>query len=672
MADDRDNLRGPSPGGTAGARVWPQHVAFGAVAAAVIAVYAGIAGLGGSRLIELPAVDARYNLLVDGFRSGSLSLKKEVPPGLAQLADPYDPVANGRFRAAPYGLHDTSYYGGRLYLYFGVTPALVLFWPWVAVTGHHLSERAAVAIFCGFGFLAGAWLLRALWRRYFPEVHVAVVAAGALALGLANAVPLMLQRPDFWEVAVSCGFAFTTLALAAIWRSLHEPARRGWWLAAASLAYGLAVGARPSVLFGAVILLAPVALALHRPGESGRGGAWRLLAVAAGPIVAVGLGLLLYNDLRFDNPFEFGQRYQLASDRQGALRHFSPAYFGLNFRLYFLEPLRWTGQFPFVADIGIPAVPAGHAEVVENPIPLLTDVPLVWLALALPLGGLRRLPQPRALRWFLAAAALLFATSALTICLFYSTSNRYEIEFAPTLIWLAVAGLLALEHAGRAWRPVARALLRCAGGGLLLFSIATNLLASIERYAVEYYSVGRALLESGRAGEAIPKFETMLRVEPGYADAHNKLGIALLQVGRTAEAVARLAEAVRLKPDEPSPHANLGIALVAAGRLPEAMAQFREAIRLRPANPSPHLNLAIALLESGRLPEAVAEFRAGLRFSPNDPDLHAGLAGALLRADRPAEAAAEYRATLRLRPDNAALRAGLEEAEVRARAVGPD
>src|ERR1035437_4817949 len=96
----------------------------------------------------------------------------------------------------------------------------------------------------------------------------------------------------------------TMLTLGAIWCALHEPERRGWWLAAARVAYGLAVGARPSLLFGAVILLVPVAQAWRERRRT-----WALLT-AAGPIVLIGLGLLLYNYLRFDNPLEFGQRYQ--------------------------------------------------------------------------------------------------------------------------------------------------------------------------------------------------------------------------------------------------------------------------------------------------------------------------------------------------------------------------
>jgi len=85
-----------------------------------------------------------------------------------------------------------------------------------------------------------------------------VVAAGALALGLATGVPSMLPRSQVHEVASSCGYMLTMLALAAIWGALHEPQRRCRWLAIASVAYGLAVGARPSLLFGAVILLVPV------------------------------------------------------------------------------------------------------------------------------------------------------------------------------------------------------------------------------------------------------------------------------------------------------------------------------------------------------------------------------------------------------------------------------
>ncbi len=194
-----------------------------AVCVLVIGVYAYMAQSGLLELLTPNAADAYYNSLVQGFRDGQLNLKKEVPPGLAQAADPYDPPASIPYWGLPYRVLDLSYYKGRLYLYFGITPALILFWPFNALTGQYLFHRQAVAIFCAIGFLVSVGLLRALWRRYFVGVSGWVVAACALALGLATGLPALLSQADVYEVPISCGYMLTMLALAAIWCAL--PAR---------------------------------------------------------------------------------------------------------------------------------------------------------------------------------------------------------------------------------------------------------------------------------------------------------------------------------------------------------------------------------------------------------------------------------------------------------------
>ena len=246
--------------------------------------------LGKLESVTVNPADTSYNLLVQGFRAGQLNLKKEVPPGLSQLADPYDPAANDYYQDFAYRLRDLSYYKGRLYPYFGVTPALILLWPFVALTGKYLFDRQVVMIFCAIGFLTSMGLLRELWRRYFAEVSVGVVVACALALGLATGVSTMLPRSEVHEVATSCGYMLTMLALAAIWCALHDPERRCRWLAVASLAYGLAVGARPSLLFGAIILLVPVMQVWRE-----RRPILAALLASTGPLVLIGLGLMLYN-----------------------------------------------------------------------------------------------------------------------------------------------------------------------------------------------------------------------------------------------------------------------------------------------------------------------------------------------------------------------------------------
>ncbi len=288
---------------------WVPWVILGTLCALVIGFFAWSARPGRWGLLTWRAEDSYYNLLVRGFRVGQLNLKTEVPPKFAQLADPYDPIAHADYLLIDgHPLWDLSYYHSKLYLYFGVTPALVLFWPYAALTGHYLWHKDAVVVFSAIGFVASVGLLCLMWRRYFPEIGLGVVVACTLALGLAVFTPIILPRAEVFEVAISCGYALTMLALLALWEACHRPDQRGRWLAAASLAYGLATGARPNVLFGAVILLVPVAQA-WREGRR----VWAPLLAATGPITFIGLGLLLYNTLRFDNPLEFGTHYQLSS-----------------------------------------------------------------------------------------------------------------------------------------------------------------------------------------------------------------------------------------------------------------------------------------------------------------------------------------------------------------------
>ena len=237
-------------------------VVLGTVCALVIGFYAASARVGQYDLRISGAEDCYYNLLVRGFRAGQLNLKREAPPWLAKLADRYDLAAHLEDLVAETPpVVDLSYYHGKLYLYFGVTPALVLFWPYVALTGHYLGHKDALVVFCATGFLASVGLLGWVWRRWFPGIGVGVVAAGALALGLAGFTPMILPQTEVYEVAISCGYALTMVALLALWGACQRPDQRGRWLAVASLAYGLAIGARPNLVFGAVILLVPVAQA---------------------------------------------------------------------------------------------------------------------------------------------------------------------------------------------------------------------------------------------------------------------------------------------------------------------------------------------------------------------------------------------------------------------------
>ncbi|HUI06510.1 MAG TPA: tetratricopeptide repeat protein [Verrucomicrobiae bacterium] len=656
--------------------------------ALVVAAYAYTAHLAVSELLCPNAADASYNLLVQGFRAGQLSLKKEAPPGLKQLADPYDRAANAVYQDPPYRLHDLSYYKGRLYLYFGVTPALLLFWPAVALTGHYLSHGQAVVFFCVAGFLASVGLLRALWLRYFAEVSAMVVAACALALGLTIQVPTLLAQSDIYAVPISCGYALAILALGSIWRALHEPEHRPRWVALASAAYGLAVGARPDLLFGAVILLVPVARAWRE-----RGRVSSVLIATLVPILLIGSGLMLYNVLRFNDPFEFGWHYVLAAKQQETQQVLSPRNFPFNFRLYFLSRARWSFDPPFVRASELHAPPGYYYQ--QRTLGILTNIPLVWLALAAPLAWRGRSQAGPVLRWFVGTVVLLFGICALTVCLYCGVAMRYEVDFLPALMLAAIVGILGLERV-LSDRPRQRRIMRWSWGLLLAFSVLFNLLATVEDYAEDHYAVGTDELLAGRVQDAMGQYEEALRLKPDYADvpyslgnflaskgnlgeairqyeqalriksdypeAHNNLGVALQQMGRSGEAMAEYEVALRLRPDFGEAHYNLAKALSQAGRIAEAIPHYEQALRFRPALVIAHEDLGLALRREGKMARAIAHLEQAVRIAPDDPEAHNNLGETLQQVGRIGEAVGQYQEALRLKPDLVIARSNLAAA----------
>jgi tetratricopeptide (TPR) repeat protein len=456
-----------------------------------------------------------------------------------------------------------------------------------------------------------------------------------------------LPRSVANEVAISCAYMLTMLALGAIYYALHQPNRRQLWLAAGSLAYGLAVGARPTLVFGAIILLAPVAQAWRE-----RRAVWQLLMAAVVPITLIGVGLMLYNARRFNSPFEFGIHYQLLSGWQATQQFFSLRYLWFNFRAYFLEPVRWGRHFPFVGGTTLSPLPAGHGAV-DYPFGILSDTPVVWLAVALPLAWRGRTGVSRSqLQGFIAVVALFWGICALMMDLYYYTGNRFEAEILPTLVLLAVVGLLGLERAladQPGWRRVARG-----GWGLLLgFSIAFNLLASVERCAAVYSTAGDSMQELGKMAEAKELFQHALRMNPDYAFAHNNLGNILLREGKVSDAVGHYEQALRIKPDFAEAHCNLGIALEQTGRRPEAIEHWEQALRINPDYAEAHYHLGVSLVQLGRLQEAMGHWEQALRIKPDYADAHYNLGVALSMLGRLQEAMGHWEQALQINPDYA-------------------
>jgi hypothetical protein len=620
------------------ARAAPRSQSLLPAAAAVLLVIAGfVALLFASKpyVWAGPAATEPYNLVVAGFQGGHVWLAKDPPPALLNAANPYDFATYRPYLSAPWGLTDLSYYKGHLYAYFGVTPSVILFWPYRALTGHWLHQAMGVLVFSVIGYVACVGVAVAARRRYFPRASILSEAAIALLLGSVTTLPVFLVRPGLYEVSISCGFAFTMLALAALWNAWHRGSGKSAWLAAAGLLYGLAVGSRPSLLFGSSVLFLPAAAALWVAVRSRTPGPWfRYLLATLLPLSAVGAGLAAYNFHRFGDALQFGHDYQLSGNDVYGTSSFAPRFFWDNFRMYFLEPLRWHAGFPFVWRPATPTLVAGHLPV-EFFFGTLVSFPVLIAAVLVPLSwkGARAGTAGRELPWVSAVLLVLFLTAALPICCYAGATSRYMVDFIPFLALLAVLGFLALERGPEELAepaapasgiiPIARGAMRIA----LVYSIAAAWLLAVALSS--FYrgaEKGMSILTGKGIEEGIAHYERLCRINPDFrSHAELMIGTVLLEKGRMAEGIGYLSSAVREDPGFAAAQFNLGEAQLSQGRLAEAASAFGKAAALDRFDGVAESELGVALFRQGRLAEAIEHEKAAVRIQPTLDSAHTNL-----------------------------------------------
>ncbi|MCW5981081.1 MAG: tetratricopeptide repeat protein [Bryobacteraceae bacterium] len=146
-------------------------------------------------------------------------------------------------------------------------------------------------------------------------------------------------------------------------------------------------------------------------------------------------------------------------------------------------------------------------------------------------------------------------------------------------------------------------------------------MVKIDVPAVEFYRLfdkAWELTQKGGSDEAIEAWMAALEISPEDGRANNNLGALLLSRGRYDEAMPRFETALRVNPAAADgPHNNLGLILMQKKRWDEATAHFEQAIAVNPRFAEARFNLGNAHFYRGRIPEALAAWREGLRIEPH-------------------------------------------------------
>ena len=412
-----------------------------------------------------------YEYLVDGFLSGHLYLSREPAPELLALPDPFVPEANLRYR-----LWDATLYHGKYYLYYGPSPAILLMLPWKVVTGHHLPQWAATAVFAIAGLGALALLLARIREKHFPNATPAQLFFAVVLAGHISWLPVILRRPAFWELPIVTAAALFWWSLFFLWK-YHETGRRARWALAGGNALAFAPGARPTyaITAGFMVLMFALPLDRSRPLTTNLR---RLLPVLI-PLSLGAIVLIAYNYLRFGAMFEFGQHYQLWGVDFRGMPLFSAANLPTNIWIYFFTLPDISPYFPFFRTAWIDGAPTNYLGTEEMP-GLLFTMPALLLGIVACLHAYRhrREPAERTLRLVLVAATVGGAITGTFLFSFGGGCSRYITELLAGWALVTAVGLLAL-FSDTSSRPHAGAP-RLLAGILIAWTLACVWLASFE------------------------------------------------------------------------------------------------------------------------------------------------------------------------------------------------
>jgi len=293
-----------------------------------------------------------YSLLADAFGKGQLHV--DVDPGQALLntEDPYSSEDRPGFGE---DVWDLSLYKGKLYLYWGPIPALLLT-PVQLLLGTSIRDMYLVYFFlCGL-LIFNSLIILKIWDLFFFDMPVRYVILSIFLIGLILPILWALNIPDVYEAAIGAGQFFLIGGIYFIILALEKDFHKGY-LFMGGLFWACSVGSRAINVFPIAFLTGLTLFWIWKIQNNARN--WHEIIQLAGtlitPLIFGGLVIAWYNWARFDSPIEFGLRYQITIynlNRDSSIV-FHPDYLPFNIYAYVFQPFEFISKFPFLQPVNL-------------------------------------------------------------------------------------------------------------------------------------------------------------------------------------------------------------------------------------------------------------------------------------------------------------------------------
>lgn len=256
----------------------------------------------------------QYEQTAQAFKEGHLYLNYDVSQELLAMENPYDRQARDDQNVAFH--FDTAFYNGHYYMYFGVTPVFLVYLPYLLLTGHALVGYKGTQIIVTVLIIGLFLLFKKLSDLFFRNISYGRYLFVSATMSLIT-VWYVISAPSLYTVPGVCGICMEVYSflffIKAVWDKCSE--NRSIVYAVIGALFGaLTFGCRPTIAFANIFAIPLLIIYFKNRGLNLRI-ILKLIFVVL-PYMVIGTLLMMYNYARFENPFEFGQSYQLTTEDQ--------------------------------------------------------------------------------------------------------------------------------------------------------------------------------------------------------------------------------------------------------------------------------------------------------------------------------------------------------------------
>lgn len=388
----------------------------------------------------------QYDELAQAILQGKTYIDNDdVPQSLIDMENPYDRTARS-YKSMETGdtyRWDVAYYDGHYYVYFGIVPLLLMYLPCRALLNAPFPSAIGIIIFASVFALGVFKLLALLCRKYFKNVSVGTYLLTALSFVNCCGAMFLVKRPDFYSVPIITAMAFVTWGIYLWLKGRDAEKKKNLYFLGGSLCCALAVGCRPqSVLMCAVALPIFLGYFFKEKKIKEKSGILNLIVLGI-PFIIVAAGIMYYNYIRFDSPFDFGSSYNLTTN-DVTRRGFELGRTGLGLFTYLFQPPSFDATFPYIRAVSVESNYVGKTIKEACFGGIITVTPVLWSLFLLP--KVKSLLKEKKLYGFTALLILIGIATVIANTQAGGLLQRYFSDFGYIFFIAAAIIIFALSE----------------------------------------------------------------------------------------------------------------------------------------------------------------------------------------------------------------------------------